>query len=78
MSAKTSTAKANAARHHEETAQRNAACGLNGPAAESYLKAGKLYSQAGDLNKAEKAWRRACDFCERTANQISRRPKFDA
>lgn len=78
MSRTSITAKTNAARDLQEKAQREAHLGSNSKAAESYLKAGKLFCDAGDLRAAEHAWRRACDFCERTANQIAQRPKFDA
>jgi TolA-binding protein len=75
---KANRAQINAAVSLEERAKREVLLGHNSKAAEAYLKAGKLFWAAGDHDAAEHAWRRACDFCERTANQIAQRPKFDA
>lgn len=75
---KTLTAQVNAAINLREKAHRAAACQKYGVAAESYLKAGKPFWATGRNLEAEQMWRRACDFCERTANRIAQQPVFNA
>lgn len=70
MTPKAITAKTNTAQGLQEKGRRAGACGSFDVAAESYLRAAKLFSETGDRKRAEHAWRRACDFSEREANRV--------
>ena len=65
-------AKLNTATNLREKAQRAAACGNHAQAAEGFLRAGKLFWDAGERLAAEHSWRRACDNCRPEAERIFR------
>lgn len=71
-----STIKFNTANSLRDKAIREGRCGHYDTAAICAMKAGRLFWEVGKLAEAESAWRRACDYCERRADQIFQRSQM--